>query len=544
LLYPFDHPHQEPLAALTARLGGKGASLWAMTHRLELPVPPGFTLPTDLCLVHRTSGWRDDWDAAIDQALRRVEGQLGRRFGDPAAPLLLSIRSGAATSMPGMMDTILNLGLSRETAVGLARWTGDTRFAIDSARRFLQMFGHTVLGVEDGILGPRLEQAVDGGPSASGPGDAADAGRVLDALFAAYREVTGEPAPEDPRDQLRGAIEAVFRSWDSPRARVFREREGIDDDLGTAVNVQAMVFGNRDERSGTGVAFTRDPSTGAPTPFGDFLPNAQGEDVVAGTHAVLSLGEMRTTHPEAWAELEACFPRLERFYRDLVDIEFTVESGKLWLLQARVGKRSAAAAVRVVVDLVDDPDFPLTVAEGLDRLTPALLAAAREQLAGAAPVQELCRGLGASPGIATGKVCFTPEEAADLAARGEAVILVRRETSPADVHGMAVSRGILTCVGGQVSHAAVVARAWGIPAVCGAREVQLGDGFLAVGEVRVQAGDTLSIDGSTGAVVVGELARGEATGEDRPPGGGAAAIDRVLAWAREHGRQDLSPADP
>ncbi len=495
MIFGFEHDHGLERGALKQLLGGKGAGLHTMTRRLGLPVPPGFTLAAPLCARFRAG---EDVVAEhageVSEHLARVEEALGRRLGDPENPLLLSVRSGAAVSMPGMMDTVLNVGLTTAAVEGLARRTGSPRFALDSRRRFLAMYGVSVLGVEEAAV---KEAAAL--PEDADERDLEAAVQTLGTLL----EARAGGVPDDARAQLDQAIRAVFASWESPRARHYRRIEGIDADLGTAVTVQAMVFGNLDEHSGTGVAFTRDPSTGEAVPFGDFLFRAQGEDVVAGGHRTLPLADLGRELPAVWEELRRCFRVLEHHYRDLCDIEFTVESGRLWLLQTRVGKRSPLAAVRCAVEMAEDPDFPLGRAEALARVPASTVEAARAQLSELSAQAELTRGLGVSPGIATGRVVFDPDAAIVAVESGDEVILVRRETSPADVHGMQVANGILTTVGGLVSHAAVVARAWGIPAVCGASAVELTPGALRVGDVVVREGDTITLDGGTGAVLLG-----------------------------------------
>jgi pyruvate,orthophosphate dikinase len=469
MIYFFDHDHAGNNAEVVARVGGKGASLWAMTTQLKLPVPPGFTLGTR---TDRTRLSGEDVRAALDT----IGAPLGRRFGDPERPLLVSVRSGSAVSMPGMMDTVLNVGLTAETTEGLARLTSDRAFAQDSYHRFLQQFLKTVLYQDT-------------------QGDIA----TLRARVNAHVPV------DDPIALLNACIEAVFRSWDSPRARVYREHEGISHDLGTAVTIQAMVFGNLDDRSGTGVAFTRDPSTGAAHPTGDWLPRAQGEDVVAGTHATQPLGTLEQAHPQAWAALSDAMTALEAYYRDLVDIEFTIEAGKLWILQARPGKRSPAAAARIAIDLVQDPAIRLSRAEALARVPADLLSGARHIDHARSRHEPLTTGLGVSPGLATGKLVLTPEDAVELAEAGEDVILVRRETSPEDVHGMAVAKGVITTLGGLMSHAAVVARAWGLPTVCGAEAIQWSEQGLRIGALELAPGVLISLDGASGAIYLGTV---------------------------------------
>jgi pyruvate, orthophosphate dikinase len=460
----FDHAHSGSHAEIARRIGGKGASLWAMTSQLGLPVPPGFTIEASQCAAGVTAEVMDQVMAALAQIGR----QLGRRFGDPAAPLLVSVRSGAPVSMPGMMDTILNVGLTPATRAGLADITGDPAFAEEAYATFQHHYTKAV------------------------PGD----------------------APwDDAQALLAGAIQAVFASWNSPRAKVYRAHEGIADDLGTAVTIQAMVFGNLDARSGTGVLFSRDPSPGAPVLTGDWLPKAQGEAVVAGDHATLPLSAFEAAHPQAAAQLRQAAAVLEAYYRDMVDIEFTLEAGKLWILQARPGKRSPAAAARLAVDLAADPAIALSHAEALARVPADVLSGAVQTLHADAGAPILAKGLGVSPGLASGKLVLDPDAAVEAAEEGEDIILVRRETSPEDVHGMAVAKGIITTLGGLMSHAAVVARAWGLPAVCGADAIHWSADAIQVGGLTLRAGDLISLDGATGDIFAG-VVRGHAAAAD------------------------------
>ena len=521
-VYDFRHEHGAPPMTLKDLLGGKGANLAEMTSVLELPVPPGFTISTDACRAYMRSGWPEGLDAEVADARDRLEGEMGRRIGDPADPLLVSVRSGAKFSMPGMMDTVLNLGLNDESVEGLAKQT-DERFAYDSYRRFLAMYARIVLDLDGDPFEHELEQAKERAGVSSDSDVPASALRELAERYKAMvKEQTGTPFPQDPDDQLRGAIEAVFRSWNGARAVAYRRREHISDDLGTAVNVQAMVFGNRDESSGTGVGFTRDPATGDRGEYGDFLVNAQGEDVVAGIRNTEPLSALRDRFPDIHAELLEIFARLESHYRDMCDTEFTIEQGKLWMLQTRVGKRTGRAALKMAVDmvgegLIDEATGVLRVsAEHLDAVLHPQFETGSER-------QVLTKGLAASPGAAVGKAVFTADEAADAAEQGEQVILVRNETSPEDVHGMAAAEGILTARGGLVSHAAVVARGWGKPAVCGAEAVRISGDSFTVGDVTVRKGDVISIDGTTGEVVLGEV--GLVSGETPPE------FDTVLGWA-------------
>jgi len=453
---------------------------------------------------------------------------MGRRLGDPDDPLLVSVRSGAKFSMPGMMDTVLNLGLNDASVQGLAAQTGDERFAFDSYRRFVQMYGRIVLGVPGDVLDEPLERA----KQASGAKTDADVpAAALRALVGDLKEVvtrhTGAPFPEAPTDQLRGAIEAVFQSWNGSRAVAYRVRERIPHDLGTAVNTQAMVFGNHDDNSGTGVGFTRDPATGAAGAYGDFLVNAQGEDVVAGIRNTQPLAALEGLFPDIYRELLDVFDRLEAHYRDMCDTEFTIEQGKLWMLQTRVGKRTGRAAFRMAVDMVDDAVIQLTHPEAVQRITAEHIDQVLHPQFKDSSAPVLTKGLGASPGAAVGNVVFTADDAAAQAAGGNHVILVRSETSPEDVHGMLAAEGILTARGGLVSHAAVVARGWGKPAVVGAEQVRINiaERTFRVGDTTVAEGDVISIDGSTGTVVVGAV---ELTAAEPPP-----ELEQILQWADE-----------
>ncbi|HEY3943528.1 MAG TPA: pyruvate, phosphate dikinase [Acidimicrobiales bacterium] len=525
-VFDFDHAHDKPPMDMKDLLGGKGANLAEMTSVLGLPVPPGFTISTDACRAYMRGGWPEGLGDEVAEARGRLEAAMGKAIGDPDDPLLVSVRSGAKFSMPGMMDTVLNLGLNDQSVRGLARQTGDERFAFDSYRRFVAMYGRIVLDVP----GEEFDSLFDAAKELAGTGsDASVPTELLRYLVDSYQQIverhTGKPFPQDPADQLRGAIEAVFRSWNGPRAIAYRERERISHDLGTAVNVQAMVFGNRDDQSGTGVGFTRDPATGARGEYGDFLVNAQGEDVVAGIRNTEPLAALRDAFPDVHAELLAIFGRLERHYRDMCDTEFTIEQGKLWMLQTRVGKRTGRAALRMAVDMVDEPELGVSRAEAVSRISEDHLdSVLHPQFAGGGH-EILTKGLGASPGAAVGRVYLTADDAAAAAARGEPVVLVRSETSPEDVHGMLAAEGILTARGGLVSHAAVVARGWGKPAVVGAEALRIGPSGFRVGDVAVAEGDWVSLDGGTGEVVVGQV---PLTAADPPP-----EFTQVLAWADE-----------
>ncbi|QGG95626.1 pyruvate, phosphate dikinase [Actinomarinicola tropica] len=527
-VYGFDHEHPRPPMELKDLLGGKGANLAEMVSVLDLPVPPGFTISTEACRHYLDAGgWPPELEGEVDAAVARLEELAGRQLGDPSDPLLVSVRSGAKFSMPGMMDTVLDLGLNDESVRGLAEVTGDARFAYDSYRRFIQMFGEVVLEVPDELFDARIEVAqATAGDEADARMSAEVLAQLAEDLKAVVAEHTGQPFPQDPRDQLRQSIDAVFRSWNSPRARAYRNREHIDHHLGTAVNVQMMVFGNRDERSGTGVGFTRDPATGDAGLYGDFLLQAQGEDVVAGTHATRPLAEMADVFPEIHDELVDIFGRLERHYRDMLDTEFTIEQGKLWMLQTRVGKRTGTAALRLAVAMTEDPNIRLTRAEAVQRVTADHLdQILHPQFEKVDESRILATGLGASPGAAVGQVYFTADDAVAAHQRGEKVLLVRPETSPDDIHGMQVAEGVLTSRGGLVSHAAVVARGWGKPAVVGAEAIHVAGDHFTVGDRRVEEGEVVAIDGQTGDVILGEVGLAAAT---TPP-----ELDMILEWADE-----------
>ncbi|MDQ6728572.1 MAG: pyruvate, phosphate dikinase [Actinomycetota bacterium] len=505
-------------------LGGKGANLAEMTSVLGLPVPHGFTITTDACRDYLGGGWPGGLTDEVAAQLVELEASMGKRLGDANDPLLVSVRSGAKFSMPGMMDTVLNLGLNDASVQGLAEQTNDERFAYDSYRRFVSMYGRIVLGVPGEEFEERFEAAKDGSGSLS---DADIPATVLADLVEDYKAIvakhTGEAFPQEPAEQLRGAIEAVFRSWGGARAVAYRVKERISHDLGTAVNVQAMVFGNRDDNSGTGVGFTRDPATGAAGAYGDFLVNAQGEDVVAGIRNTLKLEEMQRLFPPIYDQLLGIFDRLERHYRDMCDTEFTIDGGKLWMLQTRVGKRGGVAALRMAVDMTTDERTRLSHEEAVQRVTAEHLEQVLHPQVGGGDVQVIATGLAASPGAGVGKAYFTADDAAEAAERGEHVILVRTETSPEDVHGMIVAKGILTSRGGLVSHAAVVARGWGTPAVVGADAVHIRGTSFEAGGVTVHEGDFISVDGSTGRVMLGAV---EVTVAEPP-----AEFETVLAWA-------------
>ena len=523
-VYAFDHKHRRAPMQLKDLLGGKGANLAEMTSVLDLPVPPGFTISTDACRAYLEEGWPKSLDAEIERHLVKLEKVMGRKLGDAHDPQLVSVRSGAASSMPGMMDTVLNLGLNDVSVEGLAEATGQERFAYDSYRRFIAMYGRIVLGIDAAAFDEPLEKVRErSGVKTDAEIPAAALRKLCERYKALVAKRSGKPFPQDPRRQLRGAIEAVFASWNTPRAVAYRTREKISHDLGTAVNVQAMVFGNRDDNSGTGVGFTRNASDGENRPYGDFLVNAQGEDVVAGIRNTTDLDELGRLFPKIHTELLAIFDRLERHYRDMCDTEFTIEQGKLWMLQTRVGKRTGRAALKMAVDMTRDSWIKLTRDEAVGRITAEHLDQVLHPQFGEANLDVLTKGLAASPGAAVGEVYFDADHAVNAAANGHKVILVRNETSPDDVHGMQVSQGILTARGGLVSHAAVVARGWGIPAVVGAESLKITKDTAKVGKTEIHEGDVVSLNGSTGEVVLGavELVAAKPSAE----------FDTILKWA-------------
>jgi pyruvate,orthophosphate dikinase len=524
-------------------LGGKGANLAEMTN-MGLPVPHGFTITTEACLAFlKQGGAPPEMLEEAGEHLQRLQEAMGRELGDADDPLLVSVRSGAKFSMPGMMDTVLNLGLNDASVEGLAKQSeGDVRFARDAYRRFIQMFGKIVMDVP----GEAFEEALDRAKEKKGENaqdtdlDAEDLSGLIEEFRGIYRQHVGEDFPQDPKEQLRLAIAAVFGSWNGKRARDYRRQNKISDDLGTAVNVQAMVFGNRGDDSGTGVAFTRDPSTGEKVPYGDYLPNAQGEDVVAGIRNTLPLRELEQLDAESYRNLHGHMGTLEQHYRDMCDIEFTIEKARLWILQVRVGKRTAFAewvmAHEMLGERLIDADTALLRVDA-NRLEE--LFKRRVKADGANPI---ARGLNASPGAAIGKVVFTADEAERLGTQGERVILVRRETTPDDYHGMIASQGILTSAGGTNSHAAVVARGEGIPAVCGADAIKLSpaEGTFHANGTSVGEGDVITIDGFTGNVYVGELPLEESVLEKARGGDDAAreepiwrAFEALMAHADE-----------
>jgi pyruvate,orthophosphate dikinase len=495
-------------------LGGKGAGLAEMTQ-LGIPVPAGFTITTDACRAYMSNGQAlpDGLEEEIERHLGALEERTGKRFGDSDDPLLVSVRSGAAISMPGMMDTILNVGLNDVSVGGLARATGNEWFAHDCYRRLIEMYGETVDGVEYERFDP----------------DRKEPQQAIERLKATYRERTGREFPQDPREQLRRAIVAVFESWQSPRAQAYRRMYDIPDDLGTAVNVVQMVFGNKGETSGTGVAFTRDPSTGEQGLYGEFLANAQGEDVVAGVRTPEPLAHMEQKLPAAFEQLLETMRRLEEHYRDVQDIEFTVEDNELYLLQTRSAKRTAAAAVKAAVDMVEEE--LITREEAVARIDPQQLEQLlHPMLDPTAEWEVAAKGLNASPGAACGKIVLDADTAEQRGKAGERVILVRWETTPDDIHGLINAAGILTAHGGMTSHAAVVARGMGKPCVagCDALSIDLDARKITLGSQTLSEGDVLTIDGGTGAVIVGEVPLVPPQVNDD--------LETVLGWGDEHRR--------
>jgi pyruvate,orthophosphate dikinase len=509
-------------------LGGKGAGLAEMTA-IGIPVPAGFTVTTEACREYMRAGGElpDGLAEEIDDHLRRLEEATGKRLGDSGDPLLVSVRSGAAISMPGMMDTILNLGLNDEAVAGLAQATRNERFAWDAYRRLVQMYGDVVAGVD----ARRFEDELSALKKRRGVGQDVDlSAEDLEALVVRFKEVyrdeTGEDFPQDPTEQLDRAVRAVFDSWNTPRAQVYRRANSIPDDLGTAVSVVQMVFGNTGDGSGTGVAFTRDPGSGAQGLWGEFLTNAQGEDVVAGIRTPEPIERMRERLPEAFEQLTETMQRLEEHYREMQDIEFTVEEGQLYLLQTRSGKRTAQAAIRIAVDMVGEG--LVSKDEAVARVDPAQLdQLLHPMIDPKAKYEVAAKGLNASPGAATGKIVLDADAAEERGKAGEDVILVRWETTPDDIHGLIEARGVLTAQGGMTSHAAVVARGMGKPCVAGCEDLQidLSSRTIMVGGEGLSEGDVLTIDGGTGEVIVGEV--------DLVPPQIDQSFETLLGWADE-----------
>ncbi len=523
LVYAFD----EEAPGGRELLGGKGVGLAEMTA-LGVPVPAGFTITTDACRATMASGdvpaelWSE-----VDEHVEALQEHAGKRFGDPSEPLLVSVRSGAAVSMPGMMDTILNLGLNDVAVEGLANATGNPRFALDSYRRLIQMYGEVVDGIDGHLFEGELQALKERRDARLDVDLTADDLRELIATFQAiYEREAGTPFPQEAPEQLRRATRAVFDSWESPRAKVYRRTYDIPDDLGTAVNVVQMVFGNKGDTSGTGVCFTRDPSTGERTLFGEFLVNAQGEDVVAGIRTPEPIERMRETLPEAYARLVQTLERLEDHYREMQDIEFTVEDGSLYLLQTRTGKRTAQAALRIAVEMTDEG--MISREEAVARIDPGQLDQLLHPMIDPdAEVEVVATGLNASPGAASGAIVLDADLAEERGRAGEDVILVRWETTPDDIHGLIHARGVLTAHGGMTSHAAVVARGMGKPCVagCDALTIDVGARTLRIGEVELREGDQLTIDGGTGRVIVGSVPLVPPAIDDN--------FETILGWADE-----------
>ena len=530
-------------------LGGKGANLAEMT-KLGLPVPPGFTITTEACRAYlKESTVPESLATEVTRALRGVEDQMGRHLGDPSDPLLVSVRSGAKFSMPGMMETVLNIGLNDKSVLGLADVSGNERFAWDSYRRLIQMFGKTVLDIDGDLFSDALDALkADRGVKGDTELTAEDLKGLVDTFKGIVKEQTGNDFPQDPRTQMDMGIEAVFRSWNTERARIYRRRERIPHDLGTAVNICTMVFGNMGENSGTGVCFTRDPSSGHSGVYGDYLENAQGEDVVAGIRNTLALSDLERINKPVYDELRAIMRKLETHYRDMCDIEFTIERGKLWMLQTRVGKRTAAAAFRIATQLLGEK--LITRDEALGRVTGDQLTQLMfPQFDAKADKDLIARGMAASPGAAVGKIAFNNAQAIEAAEKDVKTVLVRRETNPDDLPGMVAAEGVLTARGGKTSHAAVVARGMGKTCVCGAESLVIDEaaGTVTIGDLVLTADDTIAIDGQTGEIFRGEvpvtdspvttyLAEGleaglAAAGEDAGTRELVEAVDKLLSHA-------------
>ena len=530
-------------------LGGKGANLAEMT-KLGLPVPPGFTITTEACRAYlKESSVPETLATEVTRALRGVEDKMGRHLGDPTNPLLVSVRSGAKFSMPGMMETVLNIGLNDESVLGLAAVSGNERFAWDSYRRLIQMFGKTVLDIDGDLFSDALDDLkAERGVKGDTELTAEDLKGLVDTFKGIVKEQTGEDFPQDPRTQMDMGIEAVFRSWNTERARIYRRRERIPHDLGTAVNICTMVFGNMGENSGTGVCFTRDPSSGHSGVYGDYLENAQGEDVVAGIRNTLALSDLERINKPVYDELRAIMRKLETHYRDMCDIEFTIERGKLWMLQTRVGKRTAAAAFRIATQLLGEK--LITRDEALGRVTGDQLTQLMfPQFDAKADKELIARGMAASPGAAVGKIAFNNAQAIEAASEGIKTVLVRRETNPDDLPGMVAAEGVLTARGGKTSHAAVVARGMGKTCVCGAESlvIDAAAGTVTIDDLVLTADDTIAIDGQTGEIFRGEvpvtdspvttyLAEGleaglAAAGEDAGTRELVEAVDKLLSHA-------------
>jgi len=536
-VYFFGDGKAEGKADMKNLLGGKGAGLAEMTN-LGVPVPPGFTISTDECTNYyrNNRALSDELMNDVIKNLKKVEKIMGKKFGDPANPLLFSVRSGARVSMPGMMDTVLNLGLNSETVRGLAEKTGNPRFAWDSYRRFIQMYSNVVMGLSGDVLEHILDKKKEARGVKHDTGlNAKDLEELTVEFLPVVKEKTGKDFPVKPMDQLRGAISAVFGSWNIPRAVSYRRINKIPGDWGTAVNVQTMVFGNKGNTSATGVAFTRDPGTGERKFFGEYLVNAQGEDVVAGIRTPQPINRGKETDsslktleeemPQQYSELEKIYKKLEKHYRDMQDIEFTIEEGKLWMLQTRTGKRTAKAALRIACEMVDERLIDKKTAvlrvepEQLDQLLHPMLDPD-------APKEKIAKGLAASPGAASGKAVFSAEEAVEEAEKGEKVILVRLETSPEDIEGMVAARAILTARGGKTSHAAVVARGMGKCCVCGCNDISIKDGsFETESGAKINRGDWITLDGTLGTVYKGQIPTKEPEMDEN--------FKKLMGWADE-----------
>jgi pyruvate,orthophosphate dikinase len=507
-------------------LGGKGAGSAEMT-KAGMPVPPGFTITTEACLAYfeNNESFPEGLQTQIDAALIDVESQTAKSFGSSKNPLLVSVRSGARVSMPGMMDTVMNLGLNAETMAGLTEVTSDERFSKDAYRRFVQGFGSIVLGIDSRAFEAVIETHKEKVGKTEDPELTAEDWKTVTTNFKdIIKRESGEVFPDDPREQLNRAVQAVFKSWNGKRAIDYRNFHRLPHNWGTACNVQTMVFGNMGERSGTGVAFTRDPNDGTPVLYGEYLLNAQGEDVVAGVRTPQPISSLQKAMPSVYEEFQAYAEKLEGHYTDMQDLEFTIEAGKLFMLQTRAGKRSPAAAIRIAVDLANEGKITKETAVRRVEAT-QVDAMLHPRIDGTTQISPIAQGLNASPGAATGTVAFTADAAATRAEKGEAVILVRPETSPDDFHGMAASQAILTSRGGATSHAAIVARQLGLPAVvgCESLNIEVGSGIFRVGGHEVSDGDVLTVDGSTGNVMLGEvpLIPGEVTPE----------LEQLLEWS-------------
>ena len=511
MIFHFDHPHFGTIAEVSDVVGGKGASLWAMTSRLGLPTPPGFTIGVKTCAMLGESEFTENFTAGMNSAIAKLEEETGKRLGDPENPLLLAVRSGASVSMPGMMETILNVGVTPLTLPALQDITGNHFFALDLYRRFLEGFCKSTLNVDHPMFDAQtIEQA--GLPD-----------HIKDLETVISERIGGERLC-DARYLLNECIHAVIRSSNSATAQAYRKKTGLPESLGTAVTIQAMVFGNTGASSGTGVVFSRDPNSGEKKICGDWISNAQGDDVVAGDSATSDISVFGATHPSAYEELKLHLEHLEIFYQDMVDVEFTVDQGKLWILQARVGKRTARAASRIAVELANSERFELNKKDALATITQRLWTEKSSIKILTGKKKPITTGLGASAGIASGLAVFTSEEAIEVAEDGKEVVLIRQETSPADVHGMAVAAGILTSLGGLMSHAAVVARDWNLPAVVGAARMQFTADAVVIGTAKIQTGDIISIDGNTGEVFVGEML---STADHDP------YLEQLKAWAEK-----------